>query len=71
MSPHGDLDHDCETGGVGDVVYSGIWLPGGGRRKIYDDSLRHFHVAVPGDADHRPCAGVRYGTDGGVDRHVH
>ena len=68
---HGYLDHHCKTGGMGYVLYTGIWIPGCGRCKIYHARFCAFYVVLPGNPYYRPGKSLRHGTYGSVDRYVY
>ena len=40
------MDHRRKAGGMGHVFYTCVWIPGGGRREIYHDSLCSLYVGL-------------------------
>ena len=52
-------------------IYSGIWNAGCRGCEVFDDSLLHQYVGVPGDAVHLSLPRPWLRTDRGVDRHVY
>ena len=68
---HGNMDHRRKAGGMGHVFYTCIWIPGGGRREIYHDSLCSLYVGLQGYICDHSGESIRHGAYGSVDRYVY
>ena len=71
VSLHGRMDHGGKADRLDARIYSGIWNAGCRGCEVFDDSLLHQYVGVPGDAVHLSLPRPRLRTDRGVDRHVY